>query len=84
MKHRSTSQFWERLNALPDSVQRVARKNYELLKSDPTHPSLNFKKVGKYWSVRVGLGYRAIAVKDGADFIWVWIGTHDKYDQMIR
>lgn len=84
MKHRSTLQFWERLNALPDSVQRLAQKNYELLKSDPNHPSLNFKKVGKYWSARVGLSYRALAVKDGADFIWVWIGTHDKYDQMIR
>ena len=31
-----------------------ARRNFELLKNDPNHPSLHFKKIGKYRSVRVG------------------------------
>jgi len=42
-------------------------------------PSLHFKRVGRLWSVRIGLSYRALAVEDGTDFIWVWIGTHDEY-----
>ncbi|NEP14502.1 MAG: hypothetical protein F6K14_30760 [Symploca sp. SIO2C1] len=82
--HRTTPQFWQRFNALPESVQRLARKNYDLLKANPAHPSLNFKKVGQYWSVRVGLSHRALAVEDGSDFIWVWIGEHDTYDRLIR
>lgn len=80
--HRTTPKFWKRFEALPLSIQKLARKNYELLKSDPTHPSLNFKKVGKLWSVRIGL-YRALAVEDSSDFIWVWIGSHDEYDRLI-
>jgi hypothetical protein len=40
--------------------------------------------VGKLWSVRVGHNYRTLAVEDGSDFIWVWIGTHDEYKQMIK
>ncbi|WP_446361761.1 ParE family toxin-like protein [Coleofasciculus chthonoplastes] len=70
--------------ALPETVQRQARKSYDLLKADPNHPSLNFKKVGKYWSARIGLSYRALAVEDGSDFIWVWIGDHDEYDRLIH
>jgi len=39
---------WERFDKLPESVQTVARKNFELLKQNPAHPSLHFKKVGRY------------------------------------
>jgi hypothetical protein len=45
---------------------------------------LHFKKVGKVWSIRIMLDYRALAVKDGNDLIWVWIGTHDEYERMIK
>ncbi|MEO0852732.1 MAG: hypothetical protein AAFY15_04425 [Cyanobacteria bacterium J06648_11] len=77
-------QLWKRFYAQSEAVQRTARKNYELLKADPSHPSLNFKKVGKYWSVRIGLSHRALAVEDGSDFIWTWIGDHDEYDRLLR
>ena len=82
--HRTTSQFWERFNKLPETVQNLARKNFELLKQNPNHPSLHFKKVGQFWSARVGLTYRALAVEDGDDFIWVWIGNHSEYDRLLR
>lgn len=26
---------------------------------------------------QIGLSYRALAVEDGEDTIWVWIGNHD-------
>jgi hypothetical protein len=82
--HRTTSRFWNLFAHLPESVQTVARKNFELLKADLAHPSLHFKKVGKLWSVRAGINHRALAVQDGADFIWVWIGPHDEYKRLIK
>lgn len=82
--HRTTDRFWECYKKLPEAVQRISRKNFELLETDSSHPSLHFKKVGAFWSVRIGLNYRAIAIEDGEDFIWVWIGTHDEYERMIK
>ncbi len=82
--HRTTLQFWKRFDKLPKNIQQLARKNYDLLKVNSTHPSLNFKKVGNFWSVRIGLSHRALAIEDGSDFIWVWIGDHDEYDRLIR
>ena len=81
--HRTTPQFWDRFYQLPEAIQRLARKNFALLQENPRHPSLHFKKVGRFWSARVGLNYRALAVEDEDDFIWVWIGNHDDYDRLI-
>jgi hypothetical protein len=64
--------------------KKVARRNFDLLKDNPAHPSLHFKKVGKLWSARAGPHHRALAVEDGADFIWVWIGPHDEYERLIK
>lgn len=61
----------------------MADQNYELLKSDPSHPSLHLKKVGQYWSVRVGKGYRALGVEVKDGISWVWIGIHAEYDKLI-
>ena len=50
------------------------------------HPSLHFKRIGKFWSARAGLNwlnYRALAVKDGPDLVWVWIGPHDEYEKLV-
>ena len=82
--HRATPQFWARLAALPDPIQTLARKNFDLLKQDPKHPSLHFKKVGRFWSARVGLDHHVLAIEDRSNFIWVWIGNHDEYDRLIR
>jgi hypothetical protein len=64
-------------------VRRLADANFELLKRDPRHPSLQVKKVGRYWSVRVGLRFRALAFETGGDMVWFWIGSHADYDRMI-
>jgi hypothetical protein len=72
------------LHRLPKAVQTVARRNFNLLKENPSHPSLHFKKVGKLWSARTGAHHRALAVEDGEDFIWVWIGPHDEYQRLIK
>lgn len=55
MKHLTSPRFWRCYRQLPEEVQALADKNFELLKADPHHPSLYFKKIGKIkplWSVR--------------------------------
>jgi hypothetical protein len=44
--------------------------NFELLKASPSHPSLHFKKIDKYRSVRIGLHYRALAVEIPEGLLW--------------
>jgi hypothetical protein len=67
LKHYASPDFWVCFEALPDPVQELARKNYELLKENPLHPSLHFKQINNYRSVRIGLHYRALGidVQDG-------------------
>jgi hypothetical protein len=84
MNHRATPRFWSCYRRLPEEVQRLADRGYELLRNDPRHPSLHLKRVGALWSVRVGLHYRALAVQDGSDLVWVWIGSHADYDRLVQ
>jgi hypothetical protein len=81
--HYTTRRFWECYAALPENVQQTADQCYELLKTDPTHPSLHFKKVGKYWSVRAGQNYRALGIEIEKGILWFWIGIHAEYDKLI-
>lgn len=83
MTHHASPDFWACYHALPAEIQGLADKSFELLKSDPRHPSLQFKKVGRYWSARVGLHYRAVAVDCREGFIWFFIGTHAEYDKLV-
>ncbi|MGA8817668.1 MAG: hypothetical protein WB624_10270 [Xanthobacteraceae bacterium] len=83
MKHVASRTFWDAYGRLPERVRSLADKNYALLKSDPRHPSLQFKKVGRFWSVRVGTKYRALAVESDGNLIWFWIGSHADYDALI-
>ncbi len=69
---------------MPEDVWEKADQRYKLLKTDPSHPSLHFKKIGKkYWSVRAGLDYRALGVEVEGGISWFWIGTHAEYDKPI-
>jgi len=84
MRHRATPRFWSTIGDCPPMFRDLADENFQRLQSNPRHPSLQFKKVGTVWSARVGLAHRALAVEDGEDFLWVWIGSHDDYDRLIR
>jgi len=84
MKHFATPAFWNAYANLPLQVRNLADKNYALLTRNPNHASLRFKRLGKYWTVRVGLRYRAIAIDGGDDVVWFWIGSHSDYDKLIR
>jgi hypothetical protein len=84
MRHFANPKFWEAYQRLPERVRTLADKNYALLKENPQHPSLQFKKMGRFWSVRVGLRYRALAAESEGDLVWFWIGSHADYDAMVR
>ena len=83
MRHRANEKFWALYEQLPKAIQQLADDNFALLKRDARHPSLHFKKVGRMRSARVGIHYRAVAVEDGSDMIWFWIGHHHEYDRLI-
>ena len=83
MNHITVPSFWKNYDSLTKNTQDLADKNYELLKSNPKHPSLHFKKIDKYWSVRVGLYYRALAVEIDEGILWFWIGTHSEYNKLV-
>jgi len=83
VKHTATPRFWQAYEKLPPEIQRLADKNYELWRQDATHPSLHFKKVGRFWSARVGLQHRALGVEADDTLVWFWIGRHDEYDRLI-
>jgi len=82
LTHRTTPEFWRRFNSLSPNAQGVARKNFELLKDDPRHPSLHLKRVGRVWSVRVGMHHRALGTDIDDGILWHWIGTHAEYDRV--
>jgi hypothetical protein len=83
VNHHTTAGFWECHARLPEAVRRVADRNYILLRDDPRHPSLHFKRVGRLWSVRAGSGYRALAADSPDGLVWFWIGPHDEYEQLL-
>jgi hypothetical protein len=83
MRHFASPRFWEHYTKLPEAIQRLADKNYMLLKDNPQHPSLHFRQIGRFWSVRVGLHYRALAVEIPEGLVWFWIGSHADYDRLV-
>ena len=89
MNHRANADFWNDYHALPANIRARADKQFALLKKDPQHPSLQFKKLGErqaqeIWCARVTLKYRALAVKFSEEYLWFWIGKHNIYDVLTR
>ena len=89
MFHRANADFWQDDQALPQEIRARADKQFTLLKSNPNHGSLQFKKIGtrdekEIWSARVTLKYRALAFKDGFEYVWFWIGEHNVYQALIK
>lgn len=83
MKSSTTASFRSRLRGLSPEVQSLAKKNFKLWLRDAHHPSLQFKKVGRFWSARVGLDHRALASMEQDRMKWFWIGAHDEYERLI-
>jgi len=84
LNHFANPEFWSRYHQLPPQIRALADKNFALLKSDPYHASLRLKKVGNFWSVRVGRRHRALAKERKEGLVWFWIGPHDEYERLIK
>jgi hypothetical protein len=83
MKSLTTPDFWTSYSALPPEIKARAKLMYRLWRRNPRHPSLRFKKIGDVWSIRIGGGYRALALLEENVFYWFWIGAHDSYLRLI-
>ena len=83
MNHFASPNFWKCYHALPAQIRELADKNFALLQAEPNHPSLHFKKVGKYRSARIGLQYRTLAVEIDQGLLWFWIGNHAEYERLL-
>ena len=81
MKHRASPRFWRLYRALPQEIQQLADRGYQMLLQDPRHPSLHFKRIGRIWSAQAGLHLRALAAER-----WIrrWLASSGKPDSMIR
>lgn len=87
LNHYASSGFWQYYRKLPEKIQDQAKKQFDILKENPHHPSLRFqpKSGSPYWAARVTRGtYRAMARYQGnGDYLWVWIGTHREYEKLL-
>jgi len=43
--HRTITDFWKDYGALPADIRERANKQFALLRNNPSHPSLHFKKL---------------------------------------
>lgn len=56
-------------------------------RSNPQHPSLQFKRISQtqpVYSVRIGIGYRALGLRDADHVYWFWIGSQAEYDELLK
>ena len=87
MKSLATTRFWRLYQQLPNDVQTLAVKCYRLWVSNPSHPSLRFRRLAghdRVVTVRIGDRYRALGLLDTDAVTWIWIGSHAEYDQLLR
>jgi hypothetical protein len=81
---RTTPQFWELYRSLPPNVRSAARKAYEKFLQNPAHPSLHLERLRsdpRAWSVRITRDYRAVALRSGEEWVWLWIGDHNEFSR---
>ena len=82
----TTAAFRKTYREMPENIRNRAQAAYRLFNENPNHPSLRFKQVHsvrQIYSVRVTLGYRALAVREGDGIVWFWIGSHGDYEKLI-
>ena len=84
VNHFATPDFWDLYHRLSPATRDLADRCFALLRADPNHPSLHFKRVGRYWSARVGRKHRVLAVEQAEGLIWFWIGRHEEYERLLR
>ena len=78
--------FWRAYDGLAPVVKARAKLAWRLFERDPDHPSLRFKMLQgreNVWSVRINEQYRAVGLRTGDTIEWIWIGTHNEFDNLF-
>jgi hypothetical protein len=83
VNHFASQEFWFHYRCLPAESRELADLCFAMLPADSRHPSLRLKRVGDFWSARVGLRIRALARDRPEGSVWFSIGSHDRYEQLI-
>ena len=87
MQHRATTDFWRQYHTLSQEVRARADKQFSLLKANPQHPSLQFKRVGERHGGNMvcprHIELPRPANKRADGFLWFWIGDHKAYEALI-
>ena len=86
MNSRARPSFWRAYARLNDPIRQTARRAYALFAQNPDHPSLRFKKLTgleNIWSVRIDERYRAVGERQGNTIVWVWVGSHNEFDNLF-
>ncbi|MBX3178346.1 MAG: hypothetical protein KF886_13380 [Candidatus Hydrogenedentes bacterium] len=87
MNSHVTAEFRRLFMNLPNEVRQRARHSYLLWKENPAHPGVQFKRVHRrqpIYSVRIGIDWRAVGLRQGETIIWFWIGSHAEYDALLK
>lgn len=87
MISRTARKFRKAFANLPVEIQRQARRAYRLWLENPNHPGLHFKLVDpqrNLYSVRIGRVYRALGVRNRDRIVWLWIGRHEEYEDLLK
>jgi mRNA-degrading endonuclease RelE of RelBE toxin-antitoxin system len=80
MNIRTTRPFDQDFAQLPESIKRQSEKQFQLLLTNPRHPSLRLKKMEDprdIWEGRITRGYRFTFQIVGETYLLRRIGTHD-------
>ncbi len=83
-----THQFKDLFDRLPPHIQEIARRKFELFKTDPFHPSFHRRIIRStahlpypHIEFRITRDYRATCFVDGDTYVWVFIGSHAAFDK---
>ncbi len=82
-----TEEFIDYFSKLPQDIKKKSRKNYWIWRQNPHHRSLQFKRVHSQeplYSVRIGIGWRALGLVEKGDIYWFWIGSHANYEKLLK
>jgi hypothetical protein len=83
----TTEKFRQLYANAPRERQQKIQRAYALWRSNPSHPSLRFKKVHAtlpIYSARVDLDWRVVGVLEAGTLVWFWVGSHPQYEALLR
>lgn len=83
-----THQFRVLFDRLPSHIQEIARRKFELFKTNPYHPSFHRRIIQStthlshpHHEFRITRNYRTTCFIDGDTYVWIFIGSHAAFDQ---